>query len=115
MREVDKDRLQSLVQKVDVVLGKMKTNNITDTNNLIYAGTVLTQELLGIRETYQTAKREPWWKRRLDRRVKELCKDLSLVNILVEGKKIKQKHRTYLQNKHNVTQKGIATVKEEIS
>jgi len=115
LRGVDKERLQSVVQKVDTVLGKMKTHNITDANNLIYAGAVLAQELLGLRKTYQTAKREPWWKRRLEGRVKELCRDLNRVNILAEGKKIKQKHRTYLQKKYKIAQKGITTVKEEIS
>ena len=115
LRGVEKGRLQSVVQKVDTVLGKMKTDNITDTNNLIYAGAVLAQELLGLRKTYQSAKREPWWKRRLEGRVKELCKDLSRVNIMMDGEKIKQRHRTYLQEKYKIKQKGIATVKEEIS
>ena len=101
MRGVDKGRLQSVVQKVDTVLGKMKTNNITDANNLIYAGAVLAQELLGLRKTYQTAKRLPWWNRRLEERVKEFCKDL--------------RHRTYLQKEYKIAQKGITTVKEEIS
>ena len=77
MRGVDKERLQSVVQKVDTVRGKMKKNNIIDANNLIYAGAVLAQELLGLMKTYQTAKRELWWKRRLEGKVKELCKDLN--------------------------------------
>ena len=115
LRGVEKGRLQSVVQKVDTVHGKMKTDNITDTNNVIYAGAVLAQELLGLRKTYQNAKREPWWKRRLEGRVKELCKDLSRVNIMMDGEKIKQRHRTYLQEKYKIKQKGIATVKEEIS
>ena len=82
MRGIEKGRLQSVVQKVDTVLGKMKTDNMTDTNNLIYAGAVLAQELLGLRKTYQNAKREPRWKRRLEGQMKELCKDLLVVEIL---------------------------------
>ena len=74
------------------MLGKMKKTNITDRHNLIYAGAVLAQELLGLRKTYLNAKREPRWKRRLEGRVKELCRDPSRVNILVVGKKIKQRH-----------------------
>ena len=97
LRGVEKERLQSVVQNVDTVFGKMKTNNITDANNWKYAGAVLAQELLGLRKTYQTAKREPWWKRRLEGRVKELRRDYNRVNLLAEGKKIKQRHRTYLQ------------------
>ena len=55
-RGVEKGRLQSVVHKVDTLLGKMMTNNITDTNNLIYAGAVLAKKLLGLRKTDQNAK-----------------------------------------------------------
>ena len=34
---------------------------------------------------------------------------------MMDGQKIKQIHRTYLQEKYKIKQKGIATVKEEIS
>ena len=33
----------------------------------------------------------------------------------MDGQKIKQRHRTYLQEKYKIKQKGIATVKKEIS
>ena len=114
LRGVEKGRLQSAVRKVDMLLGKMKTNNITDTNNLIYAGAVLVRELLGLKKPNRNARREPWWKRRLAGRVKEMNKDLCRVNMLIEKKKIKHKHRSCLQNKYKITQKGLATVKEEI-
>ena len=70
------------------MLGNMKMNNSTDANNLISAGAVLAQELLGLRKTYQNATRKTWWKR-LEGRMKELLKDPSGVKILAEGKKIK--------------------------
>ena len=114
LRGVEKGRLQAAVRKVDMLLGKMKTNNITDTNNLIYAGAVLVRELLGLKKPNRNARREPWWKRRLEGRVKEMNKDLCRVNMLIEKKKIKHKHRSCLQNKYKITQKGLATVKEEI-
>ena len=34
--------------------------------------------------------------------------------MLIEKKKIKHKHRSCLQNKYKIPQKGLATVKEEI-
>ena len=67
LRGVEKGRLKSAVQKVDTLLGKMKANNITDANNLIYAGAVLVGELLGLKKPNWNAKREQWWKRRLQR------------------------------------------------
>ena len=36
------------------------------------------------------------------------------MNMLIEKKKVKHKHRNCLQNKYKITQKGLATVKEEI-
>ena len=100
LRRLNNNRLQSVVQEVDTVLGKMKMNNITDANNLIYAGAVLAQELLGLWKTYHTAKREPWWKRRL--------------SIFAEVMKIKYKIHTegnHYKNGRNITKTKSSTRK----
>ena len=65
-------RGKNTIQKVDALLGKIKTNSITDTNNLIYADAVVARELLGIKMPSQINKREPWWERGLEGQVEEM-------------------------------------------
>ena len=39
----------------------------------------------------KSEKKQPWWKRRLESKVKELKKDLGRLNAMLEGKKMKKK------------------------
>ena len=62
----DKRKLNAVVEKIDSILGKIKTDDITTTNDLIYAGAVLLNELTE-RITSKKMGEEPWWKRRLEK------------------------------------------------
>ena len=63
-----------MVEKVDSILGKIKTDDITTTNYLIYAGAILVNELTE-RITSKKMDGKPWWKRTLEKQVKELSPD----------------------------------------
>ena len=67
----------------------------------------------------KSEKKQPWWKRRLESKVKELKKDLGRLNAMLEGKKMKKqkqkkKHHNKLQKKQKLKEKGKPKVKEEI-
>ena len=62
------------VQKVNEVLGKIKSNDITMANDLIYAAAVVVTERLGVKMSKRDAAKEPWWKRRLEDQIKQLRK-----------------------------------------
>ena len=49
LRGVEKGKLYAAVKKVDNVIGKMKVNNITETNDLIYCGAAVVTEMLGVK------------------------------------------------------------------
>ena len=49
---------------------------------------------------FQRHKKEPWWKRWLDGKLKELNRDLDFVNILLEKRNIKKKHKDRLKKKY---------------
>ena len=51
------------MQKVNKVLDKMKSNNITMTNDLSYAAAVVVTERLGVKISNRHTAKEPWLKR----------------------------------------------------
>ena len=67
--------------KVDKVLSKFKTDSITKTNELFYAGAVVVTNRLGVKIDKVAGRKEPMWKRRLENKIKELRKDLSQLEV----------------------------------
>ena len=99
---------------VNAVLGKIVTTDITSTNDLIYGGSVIVNEMVGIKRKENYTRKQPWWKRRLEQQITDLNRDLGRVNAMIQGKRIKQKHTHYLQNRYKIKQKGFGVAREEI-
>jgi len=114
LRGIEKGKLYAAVNKIDIVMGKVKLSNITETNNLIYCGAALVTETLGINRNSKRKRQEPWWKRRLEGQIRDLNRDLGRVNALFEKKAVKKKESDELQRKHKLKQKGLQIVKEEL-
>ena len=114
LRGIDKGKLYAAVNKIDIVMGKVKLSNITETNNLIYCGAALVTETLGINRNSKRKRQEPWWKRRLEGQIRDLNRDLGRVNALFEKKAVKKKESDELQRKYKLKQKGLQIVKEEL-
>ena len=74
-----KKKLFQETAKVDKVLSKFKTHSITKTNELFYAGAVNVPNRLGVKIDKVAGRKEPIWKKRLQNRIKELGKDLRLL------------------------------------
>ena len=106
--------MKEVTKKVDAVLEKIETNDITTTNDLMYAGAAVVTDLVGVKRGNRQTRKEPWWKRRLENQVKMLNKDLVRVNVLIQQKTIKKKHKDTLQRRYKIQQKGLGMVKEEI-
>ena len=77
-------------RKLDEVINKTEVGNITELNDLVYAGAVVVTEMLGVKNRKSTGM-ETWWKRRMEAQVKQLNKDLVHINTLTEYKNIKEK------------------------
>ena len=75
---VPKKKLLEETAKVDKVLIKFKTHGITKTNELFYAGAFVVTNKLGSKIDKVAGRKEPMWKRRLQNKIKELRKDLSI-------------------------------------
>ena len=114
LRGIERSKLRNAVQAVNAVLGKIVTTDITSTNDLIYGGSVIVNEMVGIKRKENYTRKQPWWKRRLEQQITDLNRDLGRVNAMIEGKRIKQKHTHDLQNRYKIKQKGFGVAREEI-
>ena len=114
LRGIDKDKVKKAVQKVNAVLAKVMPKDISATNDLLYAGAAVVTEMVGMRKTVSCNRKEPWWKRRLEKQVRELNIDLGRVNRVIQNGKIKRKYKNDLERRCKIRQKGLKTVKEEI-
>ena len=59
-------------------------------------------------------KKEPWWKRRLEGKLRELRRDLDFANNLLEKRNIKKKHKDRLGRRYNIRRKRLNIVREEM-
>ena len=76
LRNVPMKKLLEETAKVDKVLSKFKTHDITKTNELFHAGAVIVTNTLGAKIDKVAGRKEPMWKRRLQNKILELRKDL---------------------------------------
>ena len=113
LRKVEIGKLFTEVRKVNEVLKKIESKDVTEDNDLFYLGAALVAKVFE-KNTPKREKEQPWWKRRLESQVKELNKDLGRLNALLEGKKMKKKHQDNLQKRYKLKEKGKPKVKEEI-
>ena len=71
---------------VNNLLKYFAPSNITKTRNLIQAASSLVGELLGAKKLTGKPKQEPWWKRRIEKDIDSLRKDLSVIESWFYGK-----------------------------
>ena len=83
LRDVPKKKLLEETGKVDKVFCKFKTHIITKTNELFYAGAVITNRS-GVKINKAAERKEPMWSRRLQNKIKELRKDLNQLKLSKE-------------------------------
>ena len=65
----EKHRLLEATRKVDEVMNKIEVGNITELNDLAYAGSVVFTKMLEVKNRKST-RMEPWWKRKMEAQVK---------------------------------------------
>ena len=75
-RGIDRRKFNEVTKKVDAVLEKIEINDITTTNDQMYAGAAVVTYLVGAKRGNRQTRKEPCWKRRLENQVKIMNKDL---------------------------------------
>ena len=108
--------LNRTTTKVNRVTEQIETKNTNQTNNLIRAAGVWVADQLGLKKYEGGKKKDPWWKRRVEEDVKQLKKD---INILERVKKEqigarKEGKVKLVEEKYGVKIKSLTTVIEEL-
>ena len=113
LRNVPNKKLLEETAKVDKVLSKFKTHNITKTNELFYAGAVVTNRL-AVKTDKVTWRKEPMWKRRLKNKIKEFRKNVSQLEASKDKDICNFRHWERLERKYSIRVKILNVVIEEL-
>ena len=84
-KKVDMNTLNRTTAKVNRVIELIETKNITRTNNLIKAAGVWVADQIGLKKYEGGKKNDPWRKRRLEEDIKQLKKDINILERVKKG------------------------------
>ena len=113
LRNVPKKKLLEETAKVDKVLSKFKTHNITKTNELFYPGAVVATNRLGVKIDKVNGRKEPMWKRTLQNKIKELRKVLTQLEASKDKDISNFRHWERVERKYSIRVKRLNVVIEE--
>ena len=85
LRNIEWKTLKIETNKINHILPYIPTNNITDLKELIYAGTKLVCEKIGIPSKSTNKHSKPGWEIRLETQIKNLRKQARRIRKLEEG------------------------------
>ncbi|MEM7264394.1 MAG: reverse transcriptase domain-containing protein [Pseudomonadota bacterium] len=103
-------------QEVKLVNGLMHNlirdgMTVTEVNRLLYAGSYVVAARLGMLNKKKAGdKKKPWWQRRLEGNIEEWRKDLSRIDEIVKGSKVREVVRNRLERKYKILQNGTKSV-----
>ena len=115
-KKVDMNTLNRTTAKVNRVVELIETKNITQTNNLIKTAGVWVADQLGLKKCEDGKKKDPWWKRYTEEDIKQLKKDINILERVKKGQigARKQGKAKLVEEKYRVKRKGLKTVIEEL-
>ena len=94
----------------------IETKNITQTNNLIKVAGVWVADQLGLKKYEGGKKKYPWWKGHIEEDIKQLKKDIIILEMVKKGQigARKEGKAKMVEEKYRVQRKGLTTVIEEL-
>ena len=114
LRYVDRKKLRETSTIVNSVINRVQTKNITETNVLVLAGANVVADLMNIKKKKASRDKDPWWKKRITGKIRELRKDISKLDQW-NRKSLKSEHiKKRLEHLYHVKRKGILVVIEEL-
>ena len=116
LRNTNRRKLRDKAKEINSAAAMIETDTITDTNLLILACAHVTREEVGVAMTkQQQQQKEPYWKRRIRAKIQQDRSDISRLEEMKKGKKLKDKIVNDLKRRHPLLQKkGIKVIQEEL-
>ena len=115
-RTMHSDRTKA--KEVNNILRLTHTNDITQTNNLAYAGARLVVELMEIKIPQNNPNKwqpnQPPWKTCLEKQLTELRADLSKLNEMSSRRLQNKKVRKELNERYRIQEKGLNHIIEDV-
>jgi len=114
-KKTENKKLLHVTNKVDALLKFIPTNNITETNKLIYSAAKLILNILDVKLIKkEKGKKDPPWKHRIEKKIQLLRKHLSWIKEIREGRLRDEGKRYEIERKHQLLQNGTAATEEKI-
>ena len=115
-KKVDMNTLNRTTAKVNRVIKLIETKNITQTNNVIKAAGAWVADQLGLKKYEGGKKKGLWWKRRTEEDIKQLKKDINILERVKKGKiGTRKKGKVKLvEKKYGIKRKYLTTMIEEL-
>ena len=112
----DKEKIKEEVIKMNKVLEHVKITGFTHCRNVIQAAMSIVGEEVSMKKSNAKKKKEPFWKRRIQRDISRLKKDLSRIEAWFAGrwKNDKNKEKDLLDQKYGLRRKGFTLAMEEL-
>ena len=118
LKAVPKFKLHNLMKSLNDVVSRIPTDNLTETNRLMYAVAVVASEELGfkVRQVPSAMKtvQQPKWKVRLQRKIDELRRETSQLEQLRKGKLTDRDVKMKLTHKYHLFNRSYAEVSEDL-
>ena len=116
LKKVDRNLLKDWAMKVNAILKRIKSENITETNKLIGACAIFMGRKVGLKPNQRrgNAVKEPWWKRRIPPSIQELRKYINILERKKRGEIKKKEKYKVIEHKYRVKKKGLNVVLEEL-
>ena len=112
-KKVDKKTLKVQTDRVNDVIKYFESKNITETNDLIKAASVLVAEQIGLKKRDYREKNGPRWKHKFEGDITKLRQGVKLLTRDLKGE-LGSKKMKELHEKYRVKKKGLKTVIEEL-
>ena len=114
LKKVNRNILSEWTGKVNKIIRKIRTENLTDTNKLIGAVAIYISKKVELKtgNARRNAKKEPWWKRRIT--IEELRKHVNILQRNKRGELTRKKRYNELERKYHIKNIGENVVIEEL-
>ena len=113
LKSVNKSRLKKAVGKVNALVGFIQTRSITETKGVLIAAANVVAVRLGFKRS-KNHPREPWWKRRIKGKIKQLRKDISRLEKITSDKARRREVTEDLAKRYRVHKKDLNVLLEEL-
>ena len=114
LRHVDRKKLLETSTIVNSVISRVKTKNLTEINVLALAAANVVADLMNIKKKKASRDKDPWWKKRITGKIRDLRKDISKLDQWNRKSLASEHARKRLEQVYHVKGKGILVVIEEL-